>query len=208
MNPYVVLFSGTKVAPEYGAPTVVDMAQSLCRIPRFAGNGLEWFPVALHSFIVADLLPLPLKIYGLLHDGPECVGSDVPRPVKTQQTSDMEDAIFHRILMGLGLPDLSEENHRIMKLADNQAMVGEVHTLGPIKLRADYPNRNLVAEKMVLAYAKEFPVQDCTGRGSRACHEFVRRFEIYYTARQQWELRAIAKHFQGQGKPNPLKIIG
>lgn len=206
---YVVLFSGTKVAKNWGAPTVVDVAQSLARIPRFAGNGWEWMAVALHTFVVADLLPVPLKVYGLTHDAAECVGNDVPRPVKSAETSMMEDDIQNRFWAALGLPTPSQAHHKMIKRADNAALLGEIWTLGPQALRTDYPERNPRAENMVMDYWKRYPVQDCTARGGPVAREFVRRFSLYRFIRQQWEDRLLNRELTRMGAitPRPLKVI-
>ena len=209
MNPYVILFSGTKVAPDWGAPTPADMAQALSRICRFAGNGWEWFSVALHSFVVADLLPAPLKIYGLTHDGPEVVGNDVPKPIKQPATEEMEQAINVRFLASVGLPRLTPELYEILKNADSRALHGEVHTLGPVALRGDYP-RDEVTEKMVMDYFRRWPVELCTARGGPVCMEFLRRYHLYLASYKQWEIRAtaeVAAQFFGV-KKNPLTVLG
>lgn len=205
MNDYVVLFSGTKVAAKWGAPTVVDMAQALSRIPRFSGNAWEWFPVALHCFVVADLLPVPLKVYGLTHDGAECVGNDVPKPIKTQETSEMEDAIQDRFWLSVGLPSLNEESRRILKAADNIALLGEIHTIGPKGLAVDYPDRSQRAEQMVLYYLRKYPAGLCVQRGGPVMQEFLRRFQFYMLGRARLEAQAIAARFR---KQSPFKIIG
>src|ERR1700676_2252398 len=70
-------YSGKVGFPE-GAPSLLDMAVSLSREGRFAGAGLRFFPVALHSFVVADLLPDHLKWDGLIHDSPEVITGDTP----------------------------------------------------------------------------------------------------------------------------------
>ena len=63
-------YSG-KIAFPGGAPSLLDTAISLSREGRFAGAGQRFFPVALHSFVVADLLPPHLQFDGLMHDSPE-----------------------------------------------------------------------------------------------------------------------------------------
>lgn len=208
MNDYVILFSGTKVARTWGAPQPVDLAQALPRICRFAGNGWEWFPVALHTFVVADLLPAHLKIYGLTHDGPEVVGNDVPKPVKSEETEAMEHGINDRFLSSVGLPRLTKELEELVKNADHRAMHGEVHTLGPVHLRGDYPH-DAVTEKMVLEYFNRYSVVDCTARGGPVAQEFLRRYQLYFAAYKQWESRATASavvQFFG-AKKNPLTVL-
>lgn len=189
-----------------GAPTVRDAAISLSRIPRFAGNGWEWFPVAKHCLIVADLLPAPLQIYGLLHDGPECVGSDVPKPVKTAITSRREDAIFERMCLALALPPLDEKTWAIIKRADIDALYGEIHArLGPPGMEIEYEgHRHPRAEKLAHMYHVTWDANQCVDRYGPLQEEFYQRAIKYLLARRKWEADLVAKHFT---KPSPFVIL-
>lgn len=176
---YVTLGTGTEVSRTQGAPNPVDMAWALCRVCRYAGNLTEWWPVGLHSFVVADLLPPYLKIYGLLHDGPECVGNDVPKPVKLAATSRMEDAVFTRMCRALGLRLPTAAEHKLIKAADILTLHGEVWNWGLPKHRARYPERNMAVEELVLHYHNTYPVAACVDRQGTAPAEFLRRYHEY-----------------------------
>lgn len=69
-------------------PAVVDfndIADALSKICRFNGatNGPEnFYSVAQHSVLVCDLLPPPLRAYGLLHDAHEAYVGDQVTPFK------------------------------------------------------------------------------------------------------------------------------
>lgn len=180
MKKYVTLATGTKVSLTWGVPTAEDLAIALPRIARFTGNGIEWFPVALHTFVVCDLLPGPLKFYGLLHDGPEIVGNDVPSPVKSPVTRRREEVIFRRMIAAAGLRQLYTEEEHLLKWADTAALLGEIWTLGPPALRADYPRRAPTAEAMILDYWKKYPALDCLKSSGRCAKEFLRRYQMYY----------------------------
>ena len=78
-------YSGKMSFPEGGAPSVFDTAIALSREGRFAGAGQRFFPVALHTFCVADLLPPKIKFDGLMHDSPEVITGDTPKPAKTAE---------------------------------------------------------------------------------------------------------------------------
>lgn len=82
-------YSG-KIAFPGGAPSLLDTAISLSREGRFAGAGQRFFPVALHSFVVADLLPPNLQFDGLMHDNPEVITGDTPKPAKTEEIEKFE----------------------------------------------------------------------------------------------------------------------
>ncbi len=171
--------TGTQVSVDSGAPTIEDMAINLPRICRFAGNGWEWFPVGLHTFVVCDLLPGPLKAYGLVHDGSEGYGNDVPKPAKTQQVSDQEDRIFDRILSLYNLPQLNTVQQQRLKFADECALWGEVWTFGPPDVRPLYPHRLSVVEDMCVDYARRFPPLECISRTGSFGVEFKRRWNVY-----------------------------
>lgn len=183
-----------------------DAAISLSRIPRFAGNGWEWFPVSKHCLIVADLLPGPLQIYGLIHDGPETVGSDVPKPVKTAVTSRREDAIFDRMCISLGLPTPDDEVWRIIKWADIAALYGEIHAkLGPPGMEVEYAeHRHPRAEKLAHMYHVTWDANQCTDRNGPLQAEYCRRGALYLAKRRRWEEGIISKHFT---KPAPFVTI-
>jgi len=176
---YVTLGTGTEVSRVKGAPNPVDMAWALCRICRYGGNLTEWWPVGLHSFAVADLLPPYLKIYGLLHDGPECVGNDVPKPVKLHATSEMEDKILVRTCKALGLRVPTVAEHKLIKAADILTMHGEVWNWGLPNHKRRYPERNTAVEELVLGYHVAYPVTECVNRHGTAPAEFLRRYHEY-----------------------------
>ena len=59
-----------------------DIAHALSNLCRFNGHVRQFYSVAEHSCHVADILPAPLKLAGLLHDASEAYLCDMPRPVK------------------------------------------------------------------------------------------------------------------------------
>jgi uncharacterized protein len=65
-----------------------DIAHALSMICRFTGHTRTFYSVAEHSVRVAELLPPPLKIYGLLHDAHEAYIGDISTPLR--------DALEHR----------------------------------------------------------------------------------------------------------------
>jgi hypothetical protein len=175
---HVVLATGTKVSATHGAPTVEDLAISLTRLPRFAANGILWFPVGNHCFVVYDLLPWRLKVYGLTHDGAETVGNDVPKPMKPAIVERRENKVTTRMWQAMGLAPLSVEDAAIVKAADTEALYGEIFTAGPVHLRPEYANvkRSPRAERLVMHYYHKFTPEICVQYNGPAAQEFIKRF--------------------------------
>ena len=115
-------YSGIHITQEYGAPTLRDIAIQSMRIFRFCGAGEKLWPVGMHLMLVADLLPEELKHHGLLHDGPEAVVSDVPRPFKTPQAKKLENIVQGRIYHSLGLRLPTAKQAELVHLADIRAV--------------------------------------------------------------------------------------
>src|ERR1022692_3448492 len=86
-------YSG-KIAFPGGAPSLLDTAISLSREGRFAGAGRRFFSVALHTFVVCDLLGPALQFDGLLHDSPEVITGDTPKPAKTEEIEEFEEELL------------------------------------------------------------------------------------------------------------------
>lgn len=172
-------YSGHISFPE-GAPSIMDIAISLCREGRYAGAGLRWWPVGLHSFVVSDLLPAgPLKFHGLMHDAGECITGDIPSPVKSKANREFDDWLQQRIYETQGVKMPTAEQHRLIKVADHAALRGEVWAgAGTLALQAiNKPHPR--AEALVIKYLNEYSYGDCLEAGGRAPIEFMRRFRAY-----------------------------
>lgn len=172
MNTYSGRFYPTE------APTLHDVAVGLSREGRYAGAGIKWWPVLLHTFVVCDLLPDPLKIHGLLHDAPECITGDIPKPLKTDAMEKTEREIFVRIYAEFGVPLPTEAEFSEVKRADYRAFCGEVYTVGTAILRNEHPADD-EAEFLVEHYAERYPPTDCLEPHGRAVQEFIQRYWDY-----------------------------
>lgn len=188
---HLTTYTGRRVAMDGGAPSLRDIAICLGRICRFAGNGVAFYPVLLHSMVVADLLPEELWIYGLLHDAPECIISDIPRPFKGPGMKVLEDVFYERILTveRIALPD--ERAMLLVKSADEEALVGEAYTVGPDCMHCEFPERCRYAEELILRYQRRFPPEDCIRADGQAVLEFTRRV---YEAREIAAGKSLTVH--------------
>lgn len=59
-----------------------DISHSLAHLCRFNGHTREFYSVAQHSCIVAELVPEEHKLAALLHDATEAYLGDVTKPLK------------------------------------------------------------------------------------------------------------------------------
>lgn len=180
---FVTLATGNRCGRAWGHVTVLDMAWQMGRICRWTGGGEHFWSDMLHSFVVADFVEDRLKVYALIHDSPECVGNDVPKPMKTDEHKAGEDAIMNRTLEALRLKPLSEEDKAQIKVADNRARNGEAWVVGNVGNRLSYPDRDLESERVVAYYLKKFPYRQTIERNGRGPKEFIRRYELY---RKMW----------------------
>jgi hypothetical protein len=163
----------------HAAPTVENVAISLMRESRYCGNGKHWWPVGLHCFVVADLLPNHLKLHGLVHDQPECITGDTPYHMKTEVQSALEDVLLARFYNALGIKLPTPEEHKQVKRIDRLVVRGEVHAgAGTLSLRPNYKPESK-SFKLVKHYMEHYSYADCLDYDGRAVKEFIRRFEAY-----------------------------
>ncbi|WP_434699742.1 phosphohydrolase [Pseudomonas sp. D1-1] len=107
-----------------------DIAHSLAHLCRFNGHTHEFYSVAQHSCLVADLVPAEHKLSALLHDATEAYLGDMTRPLKEWMPyyRGFEDVIWGRICERFGLEiDLPASVHQ----ADLIALTTERRDLMP-----------------------------------------------------------------------------
>ena len=85
------------IVMEYQSLDIRTVALTLGRICRFAGNCKTFWPVLIHSLVVADLAPEAVAIHALLHDAAEIYIGDVPSPFKSFLISEFEDSALRSI---------------------------------------------------------------------------------------------------------------
>jgi hypothetical protein len=163
----------------HAAPTIENVAICLMRESRYCGNGKRWWPVGLHCFVVADLLPNHLKFHGLLHDQPESIVGDTPYHMKTEIQSSLEDVLLARFYNAVGVKLPTPEEHKEVKRIDRLIVRGEVFAdAGTSALREKYKPESR-STKLVKHYLKEYSYADCLDFDGRAVKEFIRRFDVY-----------------------------
>ncbi|WP_411386959.1 phosphohydrolase [Pseudomonas sp. MPB03] len=107
-----------------------DIAHSLAHLCRFNGHTREFYSVAQHSCLVADLVPAEHKLAALLHDATEAYLGDMTRPLKEWMPyyRGFEDVIWGRVCERFGLEiDLPSSVHQ----ADLIALATERRDLIP-----------------------------------------------------------------------------
>ena len=176
-NGNLYMYSG-KIGFPSGSPSLLDIAISLSREGRYAGAGMRFWPVALHTFVVCDLLPDALKIHGLLHDSTECVTGDIPKPAKSTDVEFLEDELLDVIYKYLEIEMPDTTVWALIKDADKKALRGEVYTVGTQALQQVY-ERCPEAEELVYKYLDKSDYADCLEASGRVPIEFMKRFRQY-----------------------------
>lgn len=113
-------------------PTLIDLrdiASALSKLCRFGGHCKQFYSVAEHSMLVAEVMcqqridDLTLCRWGLLHDASEAYVVDIPRPAKRQLAEYMkiEDVIQQAVAERFNLPwpmpqEVHEADHAILAL--------------------------------------------------------------------------------------------
>lgn len=184
-KPFIFSHSGQKIGPDYPAISVEDIAVSLGRTTRFAGHTQRFWPVLLHSFVVADLVSEDVKGCALLHDAAESYLGDVPTPYKNKEMQWLEKKLLKNILQ----THLAEVYYKawknnpdvwkLVKVADTEAFLGEINVLGTKALRDLYKDRSPKAEKLVRKYLKKYKTADYLRPDGLAVLDYVRRVKDY-----------------------------
>ena len=112
----MISYSGIKYDISGGVPTLHDLCVALMRLPRWCGGTRYFWPVGMHSHVVADMAAQLgprsegsiLELAGLCHDLAEgCGMGDIASPVKCEGNRYFEEIMLRRICDDLlGLPTL------------------------------------------------------------------------------------------------------
>jgi len=199
----MITFTGTHVTREFGAPSVYDLAVQLMRLCRFGGGCQLWWPVGMHSLVVADLLPEELEHHGLLHDAAESAVGDVCRPFKTDAARKLERAVMERIYVHLGVPLPTQGEEELIHRADMQAVNAEGATecspRGYVYVQPNYQ----VDEAALLAtkrYLETYSPIDAITPDGRWPKLFERRLQSAITRVHYSPVYVRAVHGNGLGR--------
>jgi hypothetical protein len=121
------------VDPDPEKVDFTEIAHALSHLCRYAGHTREFYSVAEHSCRVADILPQPLKLYGLLHDAHEAFIGDITTPVKHALSYDaradiggLAKLLDFAIFSAAGLdPDPDQSIRDAVKYADETLLMTE-----------------------------------------------------------------------------------
>ncbi len=184
--------TGQLVTREYGAPSIRDIAVQLMRLGRFAGASEVFWPVGLHSLLVADLCPAGIEHHALLHDASECVVNDVPRPMKTPEAKALEAVVTARIYAALGLELPTPAEAELVHAADMRAVHAEGRSgWGPRGFEETQPG--FVYEEDVVR--KYLAIWVKYGRDLNTLMKANGPAALYFESRLR---RAIARHQNGE----------
>lgn len=116
------------------------VARALSRVCRYGGKCPRWYSVARHSRLVSLLLPAEATprqhLWALLHDAHESEIGDILRPLEASLSQQCRDEIAGKrvsidaVLCDLlGLHGLTEEDRKVVQVADDHACFLEIRLL-------------------------------------------------------------------------------
>lgn len=129
---WITTYTGKKfhfLDPQPEEIDIVDIAHALSLNCRFTGQCKEFYSVAQHSIMVAEIVPQEYKLHALLHDASEAYMPDLPRPMKAEIPKFKEieklilNSIFDKFLKN------AQYDHTIIKMADNILLATEARDL-------------------------------------------------------------------------------
>lgn len=95
--------------PDPADITIEAIAHSLAMQCRFTGHTRYHYSVAQHSVACSFLVPKGWELWGLLHDAPEMMMSDIARPIKRSSSefgtvyNAIEDKLMEAVCIRFGL---------------------------------------------------------------------------------------------------------
>ncbi len=129
---WIQTFTGGKFYPFDPLSVEVDIrdiAHSLSMLCRFVGHCREFYSVAQHSVIVAEVVGPEHKLWALLHDAAEAYIGDISRPLKNclrvegvTVLREADRAIMRAVASRFGLP--ADEPPQV-KSADEGVLMAE-----------------------------------------------------------------------------------
>lgn len=166
MTPVVATVSGRRIDlrdPQPEAFTLEDIAHGLGNVCRFSGQTRQFYSVAQHSIMVAELVPPEARLAALLHDASEAYIQDVPAPLKAllPEYALIEHRIEAAIAVRFGLPD-DPAIWRAVKDSDLLAASVEMRDLFDGHFAADLHDRPPIREDDDLRIHRCLPPSEAT----------------------------------------------
>lgn len=161
MIPVIATVSGRRIDlrdPQPDAFTLEDIAHGLGNVCRFSGQTRQFYSVAQHSIMVAELVPPEARLAALLHDASEAYIQDVPAPLKAllPEYAIIEQRIEAAIAARFGLPD-DPAIWKAVKHADLLAVSVEMRDLFDGHFVADLHDRPPVRDDDALRIHRCLP---------------------------------------------------
>ena len=130
---YVSTYLGNRfypLEPRIDRVAIEDIAHGLAFQCRFNGQTCDFYSVAQHSLIVADLVPEPYRLAALLHDAAEAYLGDMVKLLKVlmPEFSAVEDKVTALIAKAFGV---DFRDYAPIKRADLIALATEKRDLMP-----------------------------------------------------------------------------
>lgn len=149
--------------PDPSLIDLCDIASALSKLCRFGGHCRQFYSVAEHSILAAEMMrqrngnnPALIR-WALLHDASEAYVVDIPRPAKCQLTEYMkiEDAIQRAVAERFDLPwPMPQEVYEV----DNDILSLELRAYMPAQLE------HLLPPFPILGLADGLPVEPLSPR--------------------------------------------
>jgi len=126
---------GSILTPDWGTPSLQDIAYTLSKIIRYNGASRVDISVAAHSILTYELAKynnehIRIQLLCLLHDAAESAIGDVPSPFKNDGLKETEKKIWLRILNSFGVEPPKDEEQTVVDFYDKQCLRIEAHVLG------------------------------------------------------------------------------
>ncbi|HEU4851254.1 MAG TPA: phosphohydrolase [Telluria sp.] len=132
-TPYVSTYLGNRfypLVPRIDQVAIEDIAHGLAYQCRFNGQTCEFYSIAQHSLVVAQLVPEPLQFAALMHDAAEAYLGDMVKPLKVllPQFAQIEEKVSAIIADTYGI---DFDDYAPIKRADLIALATEKRDLMP-----------------------------------------------------------------------------
>jgi hypothetical protein len=126
-NQWIQTYTGRRfwpLDPRAEEVEIEDIVHALAMKCRFTGHVREFYSVAQHSLLVADMCPLEDRRWALLHDAAEAYLPDVARPIKRQLSGfrAIEEKVLRCVARRFDLPWPMPQS---VEIADVRALATE-----------------------------------------------------------------------------------